>query len=54
MRFIIECQEDIHRLVGWYNSDRITAEEYFDAVDQYAARMFEDEVERVSWLERWR
>ena len=44
MRLILQTQQDVHRAVKWYCDGIITAEEYYDAVDERAARMIEDEV----------
>lgn len=44
MKLVIEKQTDFHRIVDLYSDNLITAEEYFDAVDQWAVLVVDKEI----------
>lgn len=45
VKFVIEQHEDMHRLVEWYGQNIISADEYFDAVNEYSKIVIRREIE---------
>lgn len=44
MKYIIESHEDLMKLGHWYCENKITADEYFAAVDDWAMKLVKAEV----------
>lgn len=56
MKYIIETPKDMYKLAMMYAHGEVTAEEYFEAVDQYSKTAIQRELKQksVRWWEWWK